>query len=81
MGRLPENLRAAGFTPEDFDTVLVKHIHPDHTSGLLDTEGKLAFPRAEVIVHKDEIAFWSDKTLRDGRSAAAMPISIPPSGS
>jgi metal-dependent hydrolase (beta-lactamase superfamily II) len=73
MGRLPENLRAAGFTPEDFDTVLVKHIHPDHTSGLLDTEGKLAFPRAEVIVHKDEIAFWSDKTLRDGRSAAAMP--------
>ena len=73
MGRLPENLRAAGFTPDDFDTVLVTHIHPDHTSGLLDTEGKPAFPRAEVIVHEDEIAFWSDKTLRDGRSAAATP--------
>ena len=73
MGRLPENLRAAGFKPDDFDTVLVTHIHPDHTSGLLDTEGKPAFPRAEVIVHEDEIAFWSDKTLRDGRSAAAMP--------
>jgi hypothetical protein len=55
MGRLPENLRAAGFTPEEFDTVLVTHIHPDHTSGLLDTEGKPAFPRAEVIVHEDEI--------------------------
>ena len=73
MGRLPENLRAAGFKPDDFDTVLVTHIHPDHTSGLLDTEGKPAFPRAEVIVHEDEIAFWSDKTLRDGRSAAATP--------
>jgi glyoxylase-like metal-dependent hydrolase (beta-lactamase superfamily II) len=73
MGRLPDNLRAAGFKPDDFDTVLVTHIHPDHTSGLLDTEGRPAFPRAEVIVHEDEIAFWSDKTLRDGRSAAATP--------
>ena len=66
MGRLPENLRAAGFKPDDFDTVLVTHIHPDHTSGLLDTEGKPAFPRAEVVVHEDEITFWSDKSLRDG---------------
>jgi glyoxylase-like metal-dependent hydrolase (beta-lactamase superfamily II) len=73
MGRLPDNLSAAGFKPDDFDTVIVTHIHPDHTSGLLDTDGKPAFPRAEVIVHEDELAFWSDKTLRDGRSAAATP--------
>ncbi len=73
MGRLPQNLRAAGFKPDDFDTVLVTHIHPDHTSGLLDPDGKPAFPRAEVVVHEDEIAFWSDKSLRDGRSAAATP--------
>jgi glyoxylase-like metal-dependent hydrolase (beta-lactamase superfamily II) len=73
MGLLPENLRAAGFSPEDFDTVLVTHIHPDHTSGLLDTEGNAAFPRAEIVVHEDELKFWSDKSLRDGRSAAATP--------
>jgi glyoxylase-like metal-dependent hydrolase (beta-lactamase superfamily II) len=73
MGRLPENLRAAGFSPDDFDTVLVTHIHPDHTSGLLNAEGKPAFPRAEVVVHEDELKFWSDKGLRDGRSAAATP--------
>ena len=73
MGLLPENLRAAGFSPDDFDTVLVTHIHPDHTSGLLDTAGNPAFPRAEIIVHEDELKFWSDKSLRDGRSAAALP--------
>jgi glyoxylase-like metal-dependent hydrolase (beta-lactamase superfamily II) len=73
MGLLPENLRAAGFSPEDFDTVLVTHIHPDHTSGLLDAEGNAAFPRAEIVVHEDELKFWSDKSLRDGRSAAATP--------
>ena len=66
-------MRAAGFKPADFDTVLVTHIHPDHTSGLLDTEGKPAFPRAEMIVHEDDIAFWSDPSLRDGRSPAATP--------
>ena len=73
MGLLPENLRVAGFSPDDFDTVLVTHIHPDHTSGLLDPNGKPAFPRAEVIVHEDELKFWSDKSLRDGRSTAATP--------
>jgi len=56
MGRMPDNLRAAGFKPDDFDTVIVTHIHPDHTSGLLDKDGKPAFPRAEVIVHEDELA-------------------------
>ena len=55
--------------------------HPSRdTSDLLDTEGKPAFPRADVIVHEDEITFWSDKSLRDGRSAAATPFSIPLTG-
>ena len=73
MGRLPECLKAAGFSPSDFDTVLVTHIHPDHTSGLLDTSGKPAFSRAEIILHEEDITFWSDPSLRDGRSAAATP--------
>src|SRR5258708_37631779 len=38
MGRLPENLPAAGFKPADFDTVLVTQIHPGNTSGLLVTD-------------------------------------------
>ena len=81
MGRLPENLRAAGFKPDDFDTVLVTHIHPDHTSGLLDTEGKPAFPRAEVIIHEDEIAFGRTRASATAGRPQRPPISTPPTGS
>src|SRR5580692_1268263 len=70
MGQLLDNLRAAGFSPTDFDTVLLTHIHPDHSSGLMGPGGAAIFSRAEVVVHEDEIAFWSDKSLRDGRSPA-----------
>lgn len=73
MGLLLDNLKAAGFAPADFDTVLLTHIHPDHSSGLMGPGGKAIFSRAEVVVHEDDIAFWSDPTLRDGRSPAATP--------
>jgi glyoxylase-like metal-dependent hydrolase (beta-lactamase superfamily II) len=72
MGQLPHNLSAAGFKLSDFDTVLLTHIHPDHSSGLMDESGKPLFPRADIIVHKDDFDFWSD-TERRGRSAAAVP--------
>ena len=72
MGQLPHNLSAAGFKLSDFDTVLLTHIHPDHSSGLMDKAGKPLFPRADIIVHKDDFDFWSD-TERRGRSAAAVP--------
>ncbi len=48
MGLLPENLRAAGFSPADFDMVVLTHIHPDHSSGLLGTSGEPMFSRAEI---------------------------------
>jgi glyoxylase-like metal-dependent hydrolase (beta-lactamase superfamily II) len=73
MGLLPENLRTAGFSPSDFDMVVLTHIHPDHSSGLLNTLGGPMFPRAELVIHADDIAFWSDPGLRDGHIPAAMP--------
>lgn len=73
MGLLPENLRALDLGMEDFDSVLLTHIHPDHSNGLLSEAGAPLFGAAEVILHEDDIAFWSDSRLKDGRSAAAMP--------
>lgn len=73
MGLLPENLAAAGFRPQDIDIILLTHIHPDHSSGLMDKDGSPMFPRAEVVVHEEDFTFWSDPGLRDGRSAAAIP--------
>jgi glyoxylase-like metal-dependent hydrolase (beta-lactamase superfamily II) len=73
MGLLQENLRVAGFAPADFDAVLLTHIHPDHSSGLLGPSGENLFSRAEIVVHEDDIAFWSDPALRDGHLPAATP--------
>jgi glyoxylase-like metal-dependent hydrolase (beta-lactamase superfamily II) len=73
MGLLIENLRAAGFSPDSFDTVLLTHIHPDHSNGLLGSAGDALFPHAEVMVHEDDIAFWSDPALLHSASPAARP--------
>ncbi|MBV9115096.1 MAG: MBL fold metallo-hydrolase [Hyphomicrobiales bacterium] len=63
-GRLPENLAAAGIDPVDVDTVLLTHVHPDHSNGLTDVStGRRLFPNAEVVVHQDEVNHWFDDEL------------------
>jgi glyoxylase-like metal-dependent hydrolase (beta-lactamase superfamily II) len=57
-GRLPENLSACGFSPEQIDLVVLSHLHPDHIGGLITSEGRLRFPRAEVLVSRSETDFW-----------------------
>lgn len=59
-GQLQRNLRAAGIGPEGIDLVVISHFHGDHVNGLLDAEGKPAFPKAEIAVPEIEWAFWMD---------------------
>jgi glyoxylase-like metal-dependent hydrolase (beta-lactamase superfamily II) len=73
MGLLLENLAVAGFSPNDFDAVLLTHIHPDHSNGLLGPSGEVVFKRAEIVIHEADIAFWSEPSLRDGHLPAATP--------
>lgn len=65
-GRLMESLRAHGIAPGDIDTVLLTHIHPDHSGGLIDLAGRAVFPRAELVVHAADLAFWCDPAQRAG---------------
>lgn len=58
LGAILKNLRAAGYDPGQVDTVLLTHLHPDHAYGLLTTEGKAAFPNAEVRVSQAEADYW-----------------------
>lgn len=58
VGHLPANLAAAGITPEMIDTVVISHIHPDHTNGLKNKDGSLAFPKAEIMMPEVDWAFW-----------------------
>ena len=61
LGKLPQNLRAIGVQPEAIDTILLTHLHPDHSLGLVDETGRAVFPKAELIVHEVEAAFWLDR--------------------
>lgn len=56
-GQLLTNLAAAGYPAETIDTVLLTHIHADHSGGV-SRAGKPAFPKAEVFVDKRDVDFW-----------------------
>lgn len=64
-GQLTANLAAAGVSPDEVDTVLLTHCHPDHIGGLLDAEQKPVFKRAEIILHPLEAQHWRDDKKRE----------------
>ena len=61
LGKLPANLRAIGVAPEEIKIILLTHLHPDHSLGLVDEAEQPVFPNAELIMHESEAAFWLDR--------------------
>jgi glyoxylase-like metal-dependent hydrolase (beta-lactamase superfamily II) len=63
-GKLVENLILAGIQPEDIDTVIITHAHPDHIGGTLDEKGNQNYPNARYYIWKKEWVFWfSDEAI------------------
>lgn len=60
-GMLIEHLRRLGIAPEQIDTVVITHAHGDHVAGVLTAEGGPAFPRAEFVFGKPELAFLTQQ--------------------
>jgi glyoxylase-like metal-dependent hydrolase (beta-lactamase superfamily II) len=84
-GKLIQNLRAVGISPEDIDTVVITHVHPDHAGGITDDNGRLNFPQARYFLWRSEWDFWTsgqaEKTLDEHSSEVLLRIArenLPP---
>jgi glyoxylase-like metal-dependent hydrolase (beta-lactamase superfamily II) len=60
-GKLLVNLQAAGINPASIDAVAVSHAHPDHCWGLVDAQGRNAFPNAQIYLTQADLDFWTDE--------------------
>ncbi|WP_282096534.1 MBL fold metallo-hydrolase [Epibacterium ulvae] len=63
LGGLGAALKSAGVKAEDISTVLLTHMHPDHTGGLIDGAGQAVFSNAELVVSATEHGFWYDDAI------------------
>lgn len=67
LSKLIEN----GVAPESVKTIMISHLHPDHFGGLVDMNGKAAFPNAEVYLSKPEYDYWVNE-LRNKSVMSAL---------
>ncbi len=51
-------MAAAGYTPDQVDTVVITHMHGDHIGGLL-TDGAATFPNAKYVTGAVEFDHWA----------------------
>ena len=59
-GLLLANIVAAGYRADQIDTILLTHIHADHSGGL-SINGRPQFPNATVYVNRQDVAYWLNK--------------------
>jgi glyoxylase-like metal-dependent hydrolase (beta-lactamase superfamily II) len=60
LGKMPQNLAAAGVDTRSIDTILLTHMHPDHSNGLTDENGVAKFPHVELVVAERDVDHWFD---------------------
>jgi glyoxylase-like metal-dependent hydrolase (beta-lactamase superfamily II) len=70
LGKFVSNLKAAGYTPDQIDDVVITHMHGDHIGGLV-SNGQRTFPNAVVHADKHDAGYWLDKAQMDKAPAEA----------
>lgn len=57
LGSVLKNLKVAGYQPEQVTTILLTHLHPDHSCGV-SKNGIANYPNATIYVSADEANYW-----------------------
>ncbi len=63
-----ENIRKAGYDPQDVSLVLMSHLHFDHAGGMVNNDNgqvSLSFPNAEYVINRGE---WEAAYSKPSRS-------------
>jgi glyoxylase-like metal-dependent hydrolase (beta-lactamase superfamily II) len=63
VGRLMDNLEAAGVDPASITHVVITHAHPDHIWGIRDDFDEALFPDAQYFMGRAEHAHWMQDDL------------------
>lgn len=74
LGKLPGRLDAMGIEASKVGMVVLTHLHPDHSGGVLLPDGKARFPNATLAMQADEAAFWSSNENMSKAGEAAAPF-------
>ncbi|MDP2698928.1 MBL fold metallo-hydrolase [Thalassospira sp.] len=73
LGKLPANLRAAGYAPDQIDDIVLTHIHTDHSGGLVLND-QVVFPNAIVHAPRRDVDFWLDPAQKAAASDDLKPM-------
>ncbi len=63
-GKLEDNLKAAGYSPDQVTVILLTHLHPDHACGLVK-DSKRVFQNAMLYVNQAEAGYWLNHKLEE----------------
>jgi glyoxylase-like metal-dependent hydrolase (beta-lactamase superfamily II) len=72
-GRVFDNLDAAGASAAAIDTILLTHLHPDHSNGLSDSSSTALVPNAEVGLHEAELGYWTMISEPERKATSTWP--------
>lgn len=74
LGYVLQNMKASGYEPAQVDTVIITHLHADHVGGLNDADGKPLFPKAKILVTREDSDFWLSQKVADGAPKEVQPF-------